>query len=81
MAFNMGDRIHGFIVKRVKDLDEYKSSGIWLDHEKSGAQVYHVQTDDPENFFSFGFKTLLRIPPEFLISSNIRSSQVRATTP
>ena len=54
---NINDRLHGFVVKKIDDLGEYRSTGIWLEHEKSGCQVYHVRNDDSENLFSFTFRT------------------------
>lgn len=55
-----GDSLHGFTVTAVDDLAEYHGKGIRLRHEITGMDVYHVQNDDPENLFAFGFKT----PPE-----------------
>ncbi|MDR1143128.1 MAG: insulinase family protein [Spirochaetaceae bacterium] len=51
-----GDTIHGFEVLETPDLDELKARGIWARH-RSGAEVFHVLNDDPENLFGFAFAT------------------------
>jgi Zn-dependent M16 (insulinase) family peptidase len=43
------------------ELPEYQATGEWFRHTGSGAEVYHVVTDDPENLFAFAFKT---VPPD-----------------
>lgn len=40
------------------ELPDYKSVGRFFRHRKTGCAVYHVKNDDPENLFSFAFKTL-----------------------
>ncbi|NLM01615.1 MAG: hypothetical protein GX220_09225 [Treponema sp.] len=39
-------------------LENYKSVGLYLVHEKTGLEVFHMLNDDSENLFSFAFKTL-----------------------
>jgi Zn-dependent M16 (insulinase) family peptidase len=40
------------------DLPEHRGTGTWMRHLNSGAEVYHLLNDDPENLFGFIFKTL-----------------------
>ncbi|MGP1587847.1 MAG: insulinase family protein [Treponemataceae bacterium] len=47
----------GFRVLSVENMEDYNSLGIFLQHEKSGMQIFHMLNDDQENLFSFGFKT------------------------
>ncbi|MDR3161985.1 MAG: insulinase family protein [Spirochaetaceae bacterium] len=47
----------GFEILEVTELAELDAAGIWARHRKSGAEVFHVLTDDPENLFSFSFAT------------------------
>ncbi len=49
--------MHGFTVQSSTELPEYHGTGTLLRHEQSGAQVYHLHNDDPENMFSFAFLT------------------------
>ncbi|MDR1899159.1 MAG: insulinase family protein [Treponema sp.] len=46
-----------FDILEVKDLAELKALGIWVRHRKSGAEVFHILNDDPENLFAFAFAT------------------------
>ena len=48
----------GFDILEVRELEELEADGIWARHRKSGAQVFHVYNDDPENLFSFAFTTI-----------------------
>lgn len=42
----------------IQNLDEYNSRGIWLRHEKTGMEIFHLLNDDEENMFAFGFRTI-----------------------
>ena len=53
-----GDTLHGFHVIDVRDVPEYRGTGIHLVHDATGCEVYHLLTENPENVFSFNFKTL-----------------------
>lgn len=52
-----GDVLHGFRVTRVREIEEYRGVGVDLVHEATGCRVFHLVTDNPENVFSFNFKT------------------------
>ena len=52
-----GDIVCGFTVLDTVHLEELNASGVWARHE-SGAEVFHVRNDDPENLFSFAFSTV-----------------------
>ena len=52
-----GDILHGFTVTDINNLEEYHGTGIRLNHNITGMDVYHVLNDDTENLFAFGFKT------------------------
>lgn len=52
-----GAKLHGFTVLKTCEIPEYRSRGFHLSHDKTGAEVFHVFNDDPENLFSFNFKT------------------------
>jgi Zn-dependent M16 (insulinase) family peptidase len=47
----------GFEIREIVDLGELAAPGIWAWHRKSGAQVFHILNDDPENLFAFAFAT------------------------
>lgn len=43
---------------RTEQFDDYKSTGLFYRHTKTGMEVFHLLNDDEENLFAFGFKTL-----------------------
>jgi Zn-dependent M16 (insulinase) family peptidase len=47
-----------FVVKKVMPLGELKATLVELEHLPSGAQVMHIENDDPENLFCLSFETL-----------------------
>ena len=53
----VGDELHGFVVKSVKDVEDVRSIAIELVHVKSGARLIHLLCDDKENLFSVAFRT------------------------
>ena len=52
-----GDQLHGFTVKRTKQVPELELTAFHLQHEKTGAEYLHVARNDKNNVFSIGFKT------------------------
>lgn len=52
-----GQRLSGFVVVDVVPLPELKATGILARHERTGAEVFHLLNDDPENLFAFAFAT------------------------
>lgn len=54
---NVGDRLHGFTLRRVKQVPELELTALELRHDKTGAEYLHIARDDTNNVFSIGFKT------------------------
>lgn len=52
-----GDQIHGFVVRSITDLEEYRGMGYTFEHSETGLQLFHLFNDDEDNLFSFAFKT------------------------
>jgi Zn-dependent M16 (insulinase) family peptidase len=52
------DIYNGWTVLSVQQLSDYKSTGIWLKHNVTHMEIFHLLNDDEENLFSFGFQTL-----------------------
>lgn len=52
-----GCQLHGFVVRRRKDIPELQLTAIQLLHERTGAEYIHIARDDKNNVFSVGFKT------------------------
>ncbi|WP_319559023.1 insulinase family protein [Marispirochaeta sp.] len=57
MKIQHGQSIHGFRIESVSDLPEFRGRGISARHEATGLEIFHLYNDDPENLFSFIFKT------------------------
>ncbi len=53
-----GDTLSGFEILRVQELPEFDASGVLCVHKATGLEVFHVHNKDPENFFSFNFRTV-----------------------
>lgn len=53
----VNDRLHGFLVKKIKDIDEFRIRAIYLEHEKTKAEYLHLYRDDSNNLFSVNFRT------------------------
>ena len=54
---NIGESKYGFKFVSEDDLVEYRSKGKRFIHEETGCDLYHIENDSEENFFSFIFKT------------------------
>lgn len=54
----VGSSYKGFRVTKVVPIPELQCTLRELTHEYSGAQVLHIENDDPENLFSLSFQTL-----------------------
>ncbi|HCA19313.1 MAG TPA: hypothetical protein DEO40_01395 [Treponema sp.] len=52
-----GDRYKGFCVREVVDVEDCDSTGVYLVHEKTGMEVFHLLNSDEENLFAFAFRT------------------------
>jgi Zn-dependent M16 (insulinase) family peptidase len=52
-----GEQLHGFTLKRVRQVPELELTALHLQHDKTGAEYLHIARDDANNVFSIGFKT------------------------
>ena len=58
MQFQQGDRFHGFIVTRVRELEEIHAALIEMTHTQSGAQLCWCRSAEQNKLFCVTFKTL-----------------------
>lgn len=56
-VLNPGDILHGFKVLRVETLPGVRITAYEIKHEKTGAKVLHLHSDDRENLYAIGFRT------------------------
>ncbi|KAF2854881.1 mitochondrial presequence protease [Plenodomus tracheiphilus IPT5] len=54
---SVGEQLHGFTLKRVKQVPELELTALHLQHDKTGAEYLHIAREDANNVFSIGFKT------------------------
>lgn len=47
----------GFTILGDHPMPEYRGRGIWLVHDETGCEIFHVLTEDKENLFAFTFNT------------------------
>lgn len=52
-----GDVYRGFRVLSAEKIEDFGATAIYLRHEKSGLEVYHLLNSDEENLFAFCFRT------------------------
>lgn len=56
-ASEPGAALHGFTLRRVKEVPELELQALHYTHNKTGCEYLHLGKDDPNNVFSIGFKT------------------------
>ncbi len=52
-----GDLYKGFRVKEILEIEDSASTGIFLVHERTRLEVFHLLNSDKENLFCFAFRT------------------------
>jgi Zn-dependent M16 (insulinase) family peptidase len=57
MPIETGRSLHGFTVTDVVPLSELNTTLIRLRHDRTGARMVHLATEDPNNLFAVGFRT------------------------
>ncbi len=57
-TLSIGDEINGFNLVEINKLSEYSGTGYLFKHIATGMEVYHVENDDKELFFSYIFNTI-----------------------
>ncbi len=60
MTFTSDTKYKNWKVLKITDIPDCESKGIYIKHEKTGLEVFHLLNSDEENLFSFCFRT----PPE-----------------
>ena len=52
-----GVKVSGFVVEEVSAIPEARVVAVRMRHEKSGARLLRLETDDTENLFAVAFRT------------------------
>jgi len=58
MVQPVAEKLYGFELQRTIEIKEINCTLRELVHQKSGAKVMHIATDDEENVFSLAFRTI-----------------------
>ncbi|XP_044265991.1 presequence protease, mitochondrial [Tribolium madens] len=56
-VFKIGHKLHGFLVKDVREISEFRLTAIYLIHEKTQAAYLHLYRNDNNNAFGIQFRT------------------------
>ncbi|MCD7895845.1 MAG: insulinase family protein, partial [Planctomycetaceae bacterium] len=57
LPFSTDDALHGFRVLRITPVHAMNMTAAEFRHDASGARLFHLAADDPENLFSVAFRT------------------------
>ena len=55
---NVGERLHGFRVTRVRELSEIGATMVEMVYEKNGAQLVYLDREEDNKTFAIAFKTI-----------------------
>ena len=58
MNLNVNDKMHGFTVTRIRDIEEFEGRLIEMEHDRTGARLIWAQSSEENKLFSVGFRTL-----------------------
>nr|XP_023024278.1 presequence protease, mitochondrial [Leptinotarsa decemlineata]XP_023024279.1 presequence protease, mitochondrial [Leptinotarsa decemlineata]XP_023024280.1 presequence protease, mitochondrial [Leptinotarsa decemlineata]XP_023024281.1 presequence protease, mitochondrial [Leptinotarsa decemlineata]XP_023024283.1 presequence protease, mitochondrial [Leptinotarsa decemlineata] len=56
-SFSLGEKYHGFVVKQIQEIPEFRITAIYMLHEKTQAPYLHLFREDSNNVFSVNFRT------------------------
>ncbi|MDD3412241.1 MAG: insulinase family protein, partial [Eubacteriales bacterium] len=54
---NVGDEISGFVVKSITPMDVLGATGVLFEHQKTGAQLLYLASEDTNRSFDIAFRT------------------------
>lgn len=55
--FKIGEKYHGFKVKNIQNISEFRVCALSLVHESTGAEYLHLYRNDSNNVFAISFRT------------------------
>ena len=58
MTLKVNDRLHGFTVTRIRDIEEFEGQLIEMTHDRTGAGLIWAKSTEENQLFSVGFRTL-----------------------
>ena len=58
MELKINDKLHGFTVTDIRDVEEFEGRLVEMTHDRTGAGLIWADSGDENKLFSVGFKTL-----------------------
>ena len=58
MELRINDKLYGFTVNRIRDIEEFEGQLIEMTHDKTGAGLVWARSSEENKLFSVGFRTL-----------------------
>lgn len=58
MTLNINDKIHGFIITNIREIEEFEGQLIEMTHDRTGAGLIWAKSSEENKLFSVGFRTL-----------------------
>ena len=58
MKLEVNDKIHGFTVTRLRDIEEFEGRLVEMEHDRTGAGLIWAESSEENKLFSVGFRTL-----------------------
>ena len=58
MELNVNEKLHGFTVTRIRNIDEFEGQLIEMVHDRTGAGLVWAKSSEENKLFSVGFRTL-----------------------
>ena len=58
MSLNINDKLHGFTVNRITDINEFEGRLVEMTHDRTGAGLIWAESSEENKLFSVGFRTL-----------------------
>ncbi len=58
MTLKVNDKLHGFTVTRIRDIEEFEGQLIEMTHDRTGAGLIWAKSIEENKLFSVGFRTL-----------------------
>ena len=55
---SINDRLYGFNVTAIRDIEEFEGQLIEMTHERTGARLVWAKSSEENKLFSVGFRTL-----------------------
>ena len=56
-VFRIGDIVHGFSIKEIREFSPIQAQLVLFEHQRTGAKILYISNDDTNRLFCFAFDT------------------------